>query len=208
MTINTTHFPSSIPSVLGLKYCFHIKLPDNNNLYLTELDKSILIDDKIFIPNSGMTLQAGEFNDSGQNFIIVRGIFENNGIEKHYDLTDAKVKIYQCFAQKINHFVSYRCSTYVKRDLDFTLYLTSNTDAYNQTVLQSYSQNCRANFGDSRCKIDKTMYSALYNIKEIFGKTIQISNLDKEDGYFTGGDVNLGEGHFAQKLQIIRAIYY
>lgn len=108
MTSLTTPLPMAQSA--ELKYCFHIKLPDNSNLYLTEFDKSILIDDKIFIPNSGMTLQEGEFNDSGQNYIILGGIFENHGIEKHHDLTDAVVKIYQCFAQRINYFVSYRCS--------------------------------------------------------------------------------------------------
>lgn len=65
------------------------------------------------------------------------------------------------FANSCRHFVTYRCITYTKRDLDFTLRLEPNIDVYNQSLLQSFSKNCRANFGDLKCKIDKTVYSQI-----------------------------------------------
>ncbi|XVN43248.1 MAG: hypothetical protein RCG15_02925 [Candidatus Rickettsia vulgarisii] len=151
----------------SVKYSFHIALPDNSNLYLTEIDKPIIIDQKTFLPNSGIVLS----------------------VEKHHDLVHSMVKIYKCFPNKIEHFVTYDCSSYVKRDLDFTLYLTPYSENYNQSILLSYSKNCQASFGDAKCGINKSTYSSYYNIKEIFTKTIVINNLNKESGYYTFGDV-------------------
>ncbi len=191
-------------------YCFHIKFPNNQDLYLTESDKSMLIDDKIFVPNSGMTFKEGKFNDSGQNYIIIEGIFENKGVEKHYDLTDSIITIYRCSGKNLTNFVRYRCHLYIKRDLDFTLHLAANTISYNQTILLSYSKNCRANFGDQKCKVNKADYSEIYEIQEIFGKTFVIVNLDKknfgkenrhpEDGYFNGGDIYIHHSNFHSKI--------
>ncbi|MDR0296739.1 MAG: phage BR0599 family protein [Rickettsia sp.] len=147
-----------------------------------------------------MTLKEGQFNDSAQNYIVLEGIFENNGVKQQYDLTQAMVKIYVCFTNSCKHFVTYRCSTYTKRDLDFTLRLEPNIELYNQSLLQSFSKKCRANFGDLKCKINKMVYSQIYNIDEMFGRTIVISNLDKENGYFNYGDAILDNGQFYNKI--------
>lgn len=187
----TENIDNPIAELQGFTYCFHIKLQDNLDLYLTESDRFLSIDNIIFVPNSGVTLKEGGFNDSAQNYIILEGVFENEGVKQHYDLAQAMVKIYVCFANSCRHFVTYRCITYTKRDLDFTLRLEPNIDVYNQSLLQSFSKNCRANFGDLKCKIDKTVYSQIYNIKEMFGRTMVISNLDKENGYFNYGDAIL-----------------
>ncbi|MDD9335152.1 MAG: phage BR0599 family protein [Rickettsiaceae bacterium] len=192
-----------IAELQGFTYCFHITLQDGFELYLTESDRYLSIDNVIFVPNSGVTLKEGGFNDSAQNYIILEGVFENEGVKQHYDLTQAMVKIYVCFANSCRHFVTYRCITYTKRDLDFTLRLEPNIDVYNQSLLQSFSKNCRANFGDLKCKIDKTVYSQIYNIKEMFGRTMVISNLDKENGYFNYGDAILNgliNGRFCSKI--------
>lgn len=196
----TEYIDNSIAELQNFTYCFHITLQDGIELYLTESDKSLSMDDIIFMPNSGMTLKEGNFNDSAENYIILEGVFENNGVKQHYDLTQAMVKIYVCCVNSYKHFVTYRCSTYTKRDLDFTLRLEPNIELYNQSLLQSFSKKCRANFGDLKCKIDKMIYSQIYNIKEMFGRTMVISNLDKENGYFNYGDAVLANGQFYSKI--------
>jgi len=200
MRILPNNIRDSIAELQSFVYCFHIKLQDNTNLYLTESDRSVSIDDVIFITNSGITLKEGEFNDSSQNYIILEGIFEDGGVEQRMDLTDSIVKIYTCFPTGYNHFVTYHCSAYTKRDLNFTLYLESDIRLYNQPLLQSFSKNCRANFGDLKCKVDKINYNNTYNIEEIFGKTLVIGNCDKESGYFTYGDAVLGNNQFYSKI--------
>ncbi|HJD56912.1 MULTISPECIES: DUF2163 domain-containing protein [unclassified Candidatus Tisiphia] len=194
----TEYIDNSI-AVHNFTYCFHITLQDGLELYLTESDKSLSIDGIRFMPNSGITLKEGVFNDSAQNYIILEGVFENNGVEQHYDLTQAMVRIYTSCADSYKHFVTYCCSLYTKRDLDFTLRLEPNM-GYNQSLLQSFSKKCRANFGDLKCKIDKTVYSQIYNIQEIFGRTIVISDIDKESGYFNYGDAILANGQFYSKI--------
>ncbi|WP_239832711.1 phage BR0599 family protein [Rickettsia endosymbiont of Culicoides newsteadi] len=114
-------------------------------------------------------------------------------------MIQAMVRIYISCADSYKHFVTYCCSLYTKRDLDFTLRLEPNM-GYNQSLLQSFSKKCRANFGDLKCKIDKTVYSQIYNIQEIFGRTIVISDIDKESGYFNYGDAILANGQFYSKI--------
>jgi uncharacterized phage protein (TIGR02218 family) len=196
----------SHPSIVNFRnhtYCFHIKFPTGLDLYLTESDKSLIMTDKIFVPNSGLTIKEGWFNDSAKNYIILEGVFENNGIDKHMDLTEASVKIYLFFENSWTHFITYRCVNYTKGDLSFMLRLEPYIEAYNQSVLQSFSKNCRTNFGDARCKIDKTAYSQTYNIKEIFAKTIIIEqiigNFDQENGYYNYGDAILGGEHLEEE---------
>ncbi|WP_341756703.1 MULTISPECIES: DUF2163 domain-containing protein [unclassified Candidatus Tisiphia] len=196
----TEYIDNSITELQNFTYCFHITLQDGFELYLTESDKSLSIYDMTFIPNSGMSLKEGKFNDSAKNYIILEGVFEINGVEQHYDLTQAMVKIYVCCDNYCKHFVTYHCTSYTKRDLDFTLHLEPNIELYNQSLLQSFSKKCRANFGDLKCKIDKTVYSHIYNIKEMFGRTMVISNLDKENGYFNYGDAILANGQFCSKI--------
>lgn len=63
-------------SFSSIKYSFHITLANNRNLYLTEIDKPIIIDQKIFLPNSGIVLKEWVCNDSGQNYVIIEGIYK------------------------------------------------------------------------------------------------------------------------------------
>ena len=200
MRIIPANMQASIADLQNFTYCFYIKLADSTELYLTESDRSLLIDGKMFVPHSGVTMQEGVFNDSAKNYIILEGIFETGGVQQHMDLTSAEVKIYVCFTNICNHFITYSCSNFTKRDLGFVLRLEPFVKAYDQIPLQFFSKNCRANFGDLRCKVDKRAYSKEYKIKEIFAKTIILATNDKESGYFTGGDASMGEGQFDSKI--------
>ncbi|WP_342269641.1 DUF2163 domain-containing protein [Rickettsia endosymbiont of Orchestes rusci] len=181
-------------------YCFQIKLPEGKELYLTSSDKLLKNGDISFFPNSGLFVKQGEFNDSAQNYITVEGIFESGGIEKFMDLTGAAVKIILYTNDIFEHFITYYCSIYTKYDLNFKMHLKPETVKYNKTIINSFSKTCRANFGDNKCTVDKNLYSSLYNVKEFFKKSFTISNLDKESGYYRGGEVKLGNNLFSSKI--------
>lgn len=200
MRVIPASIQNSIADLQNFTYCFYIKLTDGTELYLTESDRSLWIEDKEYIPNSGITLQEGVFNDSAKNYIILEGIFEVGAIEQYMDLTSAEVKIYVCFTNVCNHFITYYCSNFIKRDLGFVVRLEPFVTAYDQIPLQFFSKNCRANFGDAKCKVDKKAYSSEYGIKEMYAKTIILTKNDRESGYFTGGDAILGEGPFCSKI--------
>ncbi len=200
MRIVPADIRNSIADLQNFTYCFQIKLSDNRELYLTESDSVLWIEGKEFIPNSGLTFQEGVFNDSAKNYILLEGIFEDGAIEHGMDLTSAEVKIYVCFTNACSHFVTYYCSSFIKRDLGFALRLEPSVKAYEQIPLQFFSKNCRANFGDIKCQVDKKAYTQKYDIQEMFAKTIILAHSDKESGYFTGGDAVLGEERFYSKI--------
>ncbi|WP_341789473.1 DUF2163 domain-containing protein [Rickettsia endosymbiont of Polydrusus tereticollis] len=181
-------------------YCFQIKLPEGKEIYLTSSDKLVKNGDISFLPNSGLLVKQAEFNDSAQNYVDIEGIFESGGIEYSMDLTGAAVKIILYTNNIFEHFITYYCSIYTKYDLNFKMHLKPEAVKYNQTIINSFSKNCRANFGDAKCSVDKSLYSAVYNVKEFFKKSFTIANLDKESGYYSGGEARLGDNLFNSKI--------
>ncbi|MFY9589580.1 DUF2163 domain-containing protein [Rickettsia endosymbiont of Halotydeus destructor] len=181
-------------------YCFQIKLPEGRELFLTSSDQIIKNNEISFLPNSGLFVKQGEFNDSAQNYIIIEGIFENGGIEKFMDLRNAEVKIMLYTDNIFEHFITYYCSIYTKYDLNFKMYLQPETVKYNQTVINSFSKSCRTNFGDAKCSVDKSLYSVTYNVKEVFKKSFTITNMDKESGYYISGEVRFGDNLFNSRI--------
>ncbi|WP_316353504.1 DUF2163 domain-containing protein [Candidatus Trichorickettsia mobilis] len=181
-------------------YCFEITLSTGQNLYLTSASIAINLQNQIFLPNSGITVISGEFNDSAYNNIILDGIFEVNGIISTMDLTTATVKIILYFSGYSYHWLTYYCSVYTKFDLGFRLYLEPESKKYQQSLLQKFSKTCRTNFGDKRCKADKQLYSHCYNISEVIGNILIVVDLNKENGYFDDGELVFKETQFIAKI--------
>lgn len=98
------------------------------------------------------------------------------------------------------HFITYYCALYTKYDLSFKIHLKPETIKYNQTVINRYSKTCRANFGDSKCKIDKALYSGIYKIKEILKESLRIEGLNRENGYYNGGQIIFKNDSFSSKV--------
>lgn len=181
-------------------YCFDIILKSGSRLCLTSADHTVNIECITYSPRSGLIIKQGSFNDSGQDYIVLEGIYEQHAIDNVIDLTDAIIKILICGATNYYHFVTYRCTIYTKFDLNFTLYLQPETIKYNQTVINCFSKTCRTNFGDLRCKVDKSNFSSIYDIVEITNRNIKLLNMDRENGYYTGGDAKLIGSNFGAKI--------
>jgi len=80
------------------------------------------------------------------------------------------------------------------------MHLKPETIKYNRTIINRYSKSCRANFGDNKCKVDKDGYTGTYKIKEILKESLRIEGLDKENGYYNGGQIIFGDNHFSSKV--------
>lgn len=210
----TERLKKAILNLENFVYCFEIKLERGKTLYLTSSDKLITAEDKIFEPNSGLTLTEGVFNDSAKDHIILEGIFEQGGIAKEMDLTSAEVIILLYFSGHFYHFVTYNCINYTKYDLTFNLWLEPETLKYEQSLLNVFSKTCRASFGDIKCKMNKGFYSFSYEITEIIGNIIRILNMDKENGYFNDGEAIIGDevskikilNHFTDCIELNQVI--
>ncbi|WP_157211900.1 hypothetical protein [Rickettsia akari] len=91
------------------------------------------------------------------------------------DLNNSIVKIVIYTDKLFEHFVTYYCTSYTQYDLNFKIYLKPETVKYNQTIINQYSKTCKAVFGNSKCQIDKALYSGIYNnVKEMLKASLKI----------------------------------
>jgi hypothetical protein len=145
--------------------CFEFNLANAEKIFLTSSNKILAIEDKIYLPNSGLKLESFSFNDSAHNYIKLSGIFEAKAIHQSIQLEGAEVSILFYFInkQQIFHWISYDFQKMLHDGLKFTIFLHSGIFKTHKNILQNYSRNCRADFGDSKCTIDKYLYSSSYS---------------------------------------------
>jgi uncharacterized phage protein (TIGR02218 family) len=180
-------------------YCFDIHFFENKTIFLTSIDITIELNNKNYLPYSGLRLVEAEFNDSAKNYVILSGVFEKNGIERWMNLSSTKIDL-RLFKENILEFTgSYICTKYIQNDLDFNIYLEPETIKYNKSLLNHFSQNCRADFGDIKCKVNKELYKYKIDVFKIIGTNIVTANLPHEDGYFVHGEA-IFENKFVAKI--------
>jgi len=176
-------------SIVGLKsfyWCFEIVLISGDKLFLTSLDRVVNLNGMIYKPSSGLNVSEGIFNNSAQDNITLDGMYDNEGIERYADLTDAKVKISIVMESSPYYLVTYYCTLYTKHDLHFTMFLEPESVKYNQTIVNVFSKSCRTKFGDEKCKIDKKIYSQDYTVTKMNVRSIEVSNILQEAGFYRG----------------------
>ncbi|MBA2628814.1 MAG: phage BR0599 family protein [Rickettsiaceae bacterium] len=170
-----------------LIYMFDIKCKNGKNFYLTSSSVFYSIDNTYYVPNSGLNLVSAQFNESAQNQVHIRGIFEQDGIEKGDNLAGASVKISYLDSGNLVHFISYFCTQYTSKDLEFEIVCESEVVKYNQSLLQMFSKTCRANLGDSRCKISIEEYAIKTEVTDFAGNVLSCILQGFDNGYFKNG---------------------
>ena len=176
-------------------YLYEIFLSSGEVLSLSSSNCEIIANNKIFFPFSGINLERGEFNDSAENIIILKGIFDIRAVCKSIDLTGCQIKIYVYIDAILTPLVSYFITEFEKNDLDFKLKCEPETTKYNQSLLLLFSTTCRANFGDVKCGVDVDRYKKKYKIRQMKSCVITISDMDCNSGYY-----NLGQAFFLDNL--------
>lgn len=175
----------------GEKYyhCFEFILRNGAVLFLTSASNGILCRGKKYLPFSGVSLNTFEFNDSAFNYLTIRGIFEEGGIQEATDLTSSNVRILFYFENKniILEWLYYNFSEISHDSMSFSITLTSEAFKLNTTLLKNYSSTCRASFGDSRCGINLGSLSKSYKIANITNAKIFVIDLSKPDGFYLNG---------------------
>jgi uncharacterized phage protein (TIGR02218 family) len=174
---------------VSFAYIYEIFLLSGNILRLNSSGFDIVVDGKRFLRFSSINLEKGDFDDSGENVIILRGIFEAAGVDKKMDLAGSQIKIYHYLDGTLKPLVNYFITEFTKSDLDFILKCEPETIKYNQSLLLLYSKTCRANFGDSKCGVDTNQYKKSYKIKSIKPHIITLLNMDFNSGYYNLGQV-------------------
>jgi uncharacterized phage protein (TIGR02218 family) len=168
-------------------YLFYIKAQDAKEYYLTSANDTVTHDDTRYLPDSGLSLISGIFNDSAENHIILQGIFEKTGVSKDDKLVGANIKIMYLHNSAVKHLVTYICTQYNVNDLDFEIRCEPDSIKYGQSLLQMFSKTCRAKFGDNKCGINIDDYAVNCDLLSYSFNLLTCDIQDVEDGYFKGG---------------------
>lgn len=168
-------------------YAFEIFMQSGQVLALNSSGRDLLVGEQKFLRFSSLNLASGEFNDSAENEIILNGIFEADGINKSMNLAGCRIKIYHCLDCLLTPIVTYFITEFSKNDLDFVIKCEPETIKYNQSLLLLFSKTCRADFGDHKCLVNLNDYKKTYEIDSIKSRVINLSNIDKNTGYYNQG---------------------
>ncbi|RYE05667.1 MAG: DUF2163 domain-containing protein [Rickettsiaceae bacterium] len=185
-------------------YCFKIQLINSQQLYLTSANCVISHLGVSYLPASGLRLCKGLLNDSGSDYIILSGIYEPSGINSSVDIKDAVIEIFIFTQNMMKPYITYACTRYVKRDIEFDIYLQPISIKYNRNIINNFSRTCRAKFGDTKCKIDKQLYSYEYAVANITSQSIEVIGVTQEEGYFKKGFIHIVDSHFKANILSFR----
>jgi uncharacterized phage protein (TIGR02218 family) len=171
----------------NLIYMFDIQCENDTRFYLTSSSARHCINNIDYKSCSGLNIMSAEFNESAQNQVCIKGIFEQGGVEKEHNLAGSLVKISQWDSQNLIYLISYYCTQYTSGDLEFEMICEPEVIKYNQSLLQMFSKTCRANFGDSRCKISIEQYSVRSQVIDTSGVILKCTLNGFDNGYFKNG---------------------
>lgn len=175
-------------------YCFSIIFPNKETLYLTSSAKIIDIDNKKYMPNSGLNLIELRLDDSAEDMARIGGIFEAGGINDDMNLCGAKIRIAMIISGAVQDIAIYNCTRFEKYDLQFEIIAEPLTSRYATDAVLKFSKTCRATLGDRKCKVDLAKYTHHYNVVKIQDRSIILENVKEKSGYYTGGIAKLEDG--------------
>lgn len=170
-------------------FYFSIIFQSGEILRLCSTNKTVMANNLEFLPHSGLTVSSANFNDSGQDEIILHGIFEKNGITKELSVANAKIDINCIIDNEFISFASVYVVNFIKHDLEFYIKCVPEAIKYNRSILNLYSKKCRAKFGDTKCGINKNEYKKNYQLEEVGDNYLIIKDINEKTGYYTFGDV-------------------
>jgi uncharacterized phage protein (TIGR02218 family) len=171
----------------SLRLCFKITLANNEVKYLTNQSEAIKLNDKVYLPHSGLNFIDAAFNQSG-GYVKLAAIYEDSGITQKDILQDCCVEIFIVTKENAaDLFVKYYCTKTYSNLLSCVLYLEPISVKLNKSIVEFYSPTCRAGFGDDRCKIDPSLYSDEVEVINITQNIVTFKDNNKASGYYTYG---------------------
>jgi uncharacterized phage protein (TIGR02218 family) len=200
----------------------------SNRICITNHNKSIYYENKNYIPKFYLQVISAKFNDSADNAIIVEGILDKQGKNfinpKEFLNADFKINIVRDNDMlPTNHILdlwhSAICTEYQEDKMIFTLKLQSKSILYKKSLVNSYSKTCIAQFGDSKCKFDKTNITKKYQnlVDNIQKNKVILKN--KIPINYSGGDITflfsnkdrkkfMILNHFSNVLELEKNIFF
>jgi Phage conserved hypothetical protein BR0599 len=189
-------------TLLDHHYLFTIQLEDGEELKLTSASHTIRYTNaqktQTYEP-SCLNVKFATFKDDGTLRIILEGIYEKTGIHQKLQLLGCTIFV-KTFNPKNSETKDLAlCSCYKIEDFvrSFRIHLESRSQDMRQIFSKKYSRNCRAQFGDERCKKDLKQLAQYYDILEMYESEVSFLVPLKqrlcENHYFDLGTATVGE---------------
>lgn len=185
--------------VTTLATCVKIKLNSGKIITLTDSDQNLNIDGLIYNSNSGFSSSSIIIsNDLSVDNFDIDMIINSNDISEQEILAGlydhAQIEIFMVnYESPKSGIIDITQGYFGEIKINggkFTVEVRGLTYKFDKLIGELYSPNCRAKFGDQRCKIDRNRYSKSGVVEEITScySFIDSSRVEKSD-YFDFGIV-------------------
>lgn len=192
--------PPGIPwmqtDVTTIAWCWKLTLQDGEVMGFTNHDRDLVINNITYEASSGFEPTAVDTtNDMATDNLDVTGMLDSDRI-KTTDIANgrfdfAEVEIFLCNWAKVTDPVLFLRRGTIGRishgKNGFQAEVRGLLEAYQQAAGLAYQKQCRAQFGDSQCDLNKAAYTFTGTVTSISQDGSFSTNLTQEDDYFSYG---------------------
>lgn len=189
MTIN--YFGTS---TILFHYCIDLTLKNGESLHYIDSVKDISIKGKFYSAKEGFSVKRLVTNEGGEDYMEIELLKDYFVASEQLLDAEARIMLYFPARSSFNHYYTMNVTYITDNDKHIILKLEPITAKLQKTLLCTYSQTCRAEFGDSKCKLIKDNFINSFNVKLIEGYKIILTDYKTENGYYTAGDAIFSDG--------------
>lgn len=192
--------PPGVPWLQGeittAAWCWKLNLQDGRVMGFTNHDQLLVVNGVAYEPQSGFEPTAvATTNDMATDNLDVNGMLDSERIQTQeiaqgkFDF--AEVEIFLCNWNRVTDPVLLLRKGTLGRishgKHGFQAEIRGLLEAFQQTSGKLYQKQCRAQFGDGKCGLNKAMYTFAGAITALSPDGAFFTNLTQPDDYFTYG---------------------
>lgn len=204
MKKNNSLFQSLDSNLITIANCWHIKLRNGQSIGFTDHDSDITYDNFKYLSFSALSQSSIESkNTLAVDNLEIRGILDNNIIRKQdllngiYDMAEVlvfQVDYYDLSKEKIILHRGWIGEITIK-DNKFFAEIRGIAQKTSTNIGEVYSETCRAEFGDKKCRVDLQPFSYEASITTVKNNsTFYSKELEKHRSSFSYGRVKFISG--------------
>jgi len=185
--------------VTNLAICWKLTLVNNTVLGFTDHTSDLTFESQLYKAATGFSPTSIETKDAySVDNLDVAGILDSTALTEAdimagiYDFAEVEifmVNVTELTQGKIIHRRGWLGEVTLKNG-QFVAEVRGLAQKLQQNIGEIYTPTCRAIFGDARCKVHTTSFSATGAVNTVTSRQVFISNaMTQAAGYFSGGEV-------------------
>lgn len=197
-------------------FLYEITLQNLRKIFLTSGSDTYNIHNIKYNACSKIRIESFELGDNAEDNAQLSGNYEDEGITKSDDLSNAQIAVYVLTSTHKEKIFDFYCTKIESNEYGFNLRLSANSNKFNQDCLLTFSKTCRARLGDKKCGINLAKYTKKINILEIQNFYIITDMQEKDPSYYEFGYLNIIQkngnankfvivSHAENKIRLIQA---